>query len=199
MKKADIKFLIDKNGYEKLDEKLKSVPLVIIPRALDKLTTTLAAKGRKYSSQEEADKLNLGKRTNDKWYNSKGTWIRKTGGTVWNNKTQTYVSKRNGLKMANFNFESSAFSKKRIRIRHYSEISLTSQLQNLWAKPTKPYTKKSPPYYIGGTVKKNWKAGKSRPAKLSFETFKSEVAKGTDLTVSIVSKWLDDEIKGLGF
>ena len=100
--------------------------------------------------------------------------------------------------MQNFNFETVAFARRKKKIRNISEVSVTSQIQNLWANNTKPYAKRSPVFWQNLTNPMVIQKGKVRQARTSFSDFKSDIAGGVDMSVSFVDKWLQEEINKIG-
>ena len=189
---------VDEKEINKVENLLSEIPQVIIPRALDKLTTTIAAKGRHIASKTEASKLHMGS-VHAKGQNRGGVWTLHKGGTRWNGTSKVYTSIRaNKLKMQNFNFETVAFSRRRKIVRNISEVSVTSQIQNLWAKDTKPYTKRSPVIWQNLTNPMSIQKGKTRRARTSFDDFRRDIGNGLDMSVSFVDKWLQEEINKIG-
>ena len=189
---------IDESEIKNFENLLSEVPQVILPRALDKLTTTIAAKGRHIASKNEASKLHMGG-VHAKSNNRGGVWSLHKSGTKWDNTTKVYRSIRmNKLRMQNFNFETVAFTRRKKKIRNISEVSVTSQIQNLWAKDTKPYTRRSPVIWKNLTNLMSIKKGKVRRARTSFDDFRRDIGNGLDMSVSFVDKWLQEEINKIG-
>lgn len=189
---------VDEKEINKVENLLSEIPQIIIPRALDKLTTTIAAKGRHIASKTEASKLHMGG-VHAKSNNRGGVWSLHKSGTKWDNTTKVYRSIRmNKLRMQNFNFETVAFARRKKKIRNISEVSVTSQIQNLWANNTKPYAKRSPVFWQNLTNPMVIQKGKVRQARTSFSDFKSDIAGGVDMSVSFVDKWLQEEINKIG-
>ena len=189
---------IDESEIKNYENLLSQVPQVILPRALDKLTTTIAAKGRHIASKTEASKLHMGS-VHAKGQNRGGVWALHKSGTKWDNATKVYRSIRmNKLRMQNFNFETVAFSRRKKKVRNISEVSVTSQIQNLWANNTKPYAKRSPVFWQNLTNPMVIQKGKVRQARTSFSDFKSDITGGVDMSVSFVDKWLQEEINKIG-
>lgn len=189
---------VETTGFDHLIRRVKKMESQTISRTLDKVTTMISATARREISAIEEKGLRLGG-VNQKTKNG----ISHTGGTVMDEKTGTYraismkhkASDGGGLRMDNFSFEHSAYSRRMARVSSYSRLNVTSQLQNLWSKETKPYRSRSP-YFRRGT-KGKWSfvpAGETREARLSWPAFVSTVRKNMDIGVNRADTWLQAEI-----
>lgn len=178
-------------GFEELIKGLQKLQENGLARAVDKVTSSVAAGGRSYIKDIEGKGLKLG---NSNWKYIKGKG-RHNGGSRWNEGGKYYQALSDGRRLENFSFETSAMAKKSIK-RKFSQVKVTSNLQNLWAKNTKAYSTNSP--WFGrkgdGGYTSRWLVGKPRPAKLNFADFEGAIMKGLPRGLQDGEKVLEEEM-----
>lgn len=172
-------------GFEELKKTLLTIQKDKIPVAMDHVVANVAAAGRRNADADNAVKL--GGETEK--YTSKGLH---KGGSVWDSKLGGYRAKSNNMRLINFSFEQSG---RKTPGRKFSKVYVTSQIQNLWARPTKPYSTDSPFFRRKGERFGVWKKGRSRNAKVSWSKFAAGIASGLPEGISRTQAWLDEEIK----
>lgn len=161
--------LNDNGAFRLLVEMVKSSNAKTA-EATNNAVAQIAADGRKKESLYEASKLAFRANTT-KWYN--GAEVNR--GSRWDSKLGGYRAKTNALRLINFSWQNTANANKSLA-KKFAKASVSSQTMNLWAYPTKAYSKSSPTFSAdGGYKNRMWKAGASRPARLSFNTFESNV------------------------
>nr|DAI52559.1 MAG TPA: hypothetical protein [Caudoviricetes sp.] len=185
--------LYDYDAFQQLLAELKKADQ-LTAKALNNAVAEVAAKGRRKESEYEETLLRPRSETT-KWRN--GQKIH--GGSLWTNHGYYVAKNRPALRLINFSWENKANINKSFS-RKYAKVAVSSQQMNLWAQMTKPYSKQSPPFSSGSGMGFGvWKKGESRPAKLSFSRFRSNVESAMPLAMQIVnSRWQAEinQIKG---
>lgn len=162
--------LYDNNTFRLLAEMVKASKEETA-KATNNAVAQVAADGRKKETLYEASKLQF-RNSTTKWYNGKEFY----GGSKWDAKLGGYRSKtRPALRLINFSWQNVANANKNLA-RQFAKATVSSQTMNLWANPTKAYSKASPLLSADRAYYQfRWKKGESRPARLSFSTFESNV------------------------
>lgn len=147
-------------------KKVMNLMKIKLPSEITKASQTAIAKvaveGRKIE-QKTANKLEMGK------WQQRGD---KTGVfSRWTN--AGWVSTRRINKNGN-PFRMASFAWERVKKQKSTAAFYTSQLANLWANPTKPYSSRSP--WVGQRGRqKQWKVGESRPSKYNWSQTESAI------------------------
>lgn len=161
--------LNDNDAFRHLIELVKTADIKTA-EATNNAVAQVAADGRRKETLYESSKLQFRANTT-KWY--KGERVNR--GSKWDSSLGGYRAKTNSLRLINFSWQNTANANKSVA-RKFAKASVSSQTMNLWANPTKAYSKNSPSFSAeGGYQNRMWKAGTSRPARLSFNTFESNV------------------------
>ena len=177
---------VEGQGFEELKKTLLTIQRDKIPTVMDHVVASVVAAGRRKVDADNA--VNLGGNTEK--YTSEGLH---KGGSVWDSKLGGYRARANGMRLINFSFEQ---SRRKTPGRKFSKVYVTSQVQNLWARPTKAYASDSP-FFRRADAKRFgvWKKGKSRQSKVSWSRFVAGIASGLPEGISRAQAWLDEEIK----
>lgn len=175
-------------GFDKVRSMLKSLDSTVSGIATDKVVSDVAAEGRKLANDVDAKGVKLGGMTS-KYHNKK----LHQGGTVWDQKLGGYKARSGSFRMINFSFEQSA---RKTPGRKFSKVSVSSQIQNLWANSTKPY-KASSPLFKSDSKRGwgRWRQGTSRGARVSWSAFATAIAQGMPIGIKKTELWLDGQIR----
>lgn len=146
-------------GFDELQKKL-TITLPKIIRSMAFTTDASVAALARKEEVEGASSLEMGKpqikgsrevETYSSWDSSRG-WV-----------STSKMTKEGPLKMGHFTWARGTRTRKGSVIAEYG-----NRLANLWARSTKPYTKKSPVVRQLGRPSKVWQAGEVRPAKYNW-------------------------------
>ena len=158
-----MRIIIDDLKWQNLQKKLAiKAPLVIRKMGANVIGNT--AGGARLKEQKQANSLGLGRiqhTVRDGVVIERQMLVKTKAGYV---STTAHYS-TGPFKMSHFGYELA-------RQKNTVQAGYTSQLANLWAHPTKPYTSNSP--FVGRVGRKRtyWAAGMSRPAKYNWSRTK---------------------------
>lgn len=185
---------LEVEGFEQLTDRMK----VKVPETIRKMAFNLDANvgGSKESRRKEllqAHTLQMGYlQYKPRRGNHSGSSLRLNSAwdpdVGWVSIHRRAGNGASGYRMASFSWEN-------VRKRYSVEAAYTNQLANLWANPTKPYTRISP--YVGqwGTKRKRWKIGQSRPSKydwsMTYSILQSSIPNAIKKTESKFKDLLD--------
>lgn len=167
-------------------KKVLNLMKVKVPSAIRKAGQDAVAKtaveGRK-KEQRIANKLEMGKlqQKGSKF----GVFSRWTS-AGWVSTTRT-STKSGPFRMASFTWERVKKTK--------AEAFYTSQLANLWANPTKPYTSQSPLVGQAGRQKR-WKVGESRPSKYDWSATENAIRQSIAIGIQKAEEEMKKTLKG---
>lgn len=154
-----MRIVIDDLKWQNLQKKLAiKAPLVIRKMGANVIGNT--AGGARLKEQKQANSLGLGRiqhTVRDGVVIERQMLVKTKAGYV---STTAHYS-TGPFKMSHFGYELA-------RQKNTVQAGYTSQLANLWAHPTKPYTSDSP--FVGrvGRRRTFWQAGMSRPSKYNW-------------------------------
>ncbi|MGN0907503.1 MAG: hypothetical protein ACI4NM_10170 [Bullifex sp.] len=181
---------VENQDFDGLIKKLKQVENKALPLTMDKVTSTIAAEGRRDSSMTTMSKLKMGQVQ----YKSTASGEH-VGGTEYSSKAGTFIARaRAGFRVENFSFENAAYSRRRARISTFSNVKATSQIQNLWSKPTKAYKSKSPFFHREGEKAKRIGENQRREQRTDWSAFEASIAKGVPQGIARANVWLQDQL-----
>lgn len=173
-------------------------------RALDMLVTEVAAKGRRAESEYEANAVHLGF-TTKKGASKKTGFAKHVGGSVWDATLGGYrpASATSDMsRLIHYSFETKA-SKRRRTTGNKSEVKMTSQVFNLFAQNTKPYSADSPYWWNSGYGSSHWwrvKKGDTRKRKFTVGDFKRNVESTLPKALAIAERkfqgFINEEERG---
>lgn len=155
--------------FIKLIQNLKIKGPVLMQEMADNALANTASEGR-LKEQAIAHSLELGK-----WHettrNGKRMGLRTLEGTFLRQSRQGWVSTRYITSTGPFRMASFGWELARPNTR---KVGYTSQLANLWANPTKPYSKSSPPFK-GPRGEGRWGKNAVRPSMYEWDTVYSKM------------------------
>lgn len=156
----------------------------ITGRMADKVLAETGAEGRKGIGESHESGLRFGRKIK-KWKNTKtlGTGYVTDVFSRMDQKHGWYKSRNTNLndgRLIGFSFDSAA----RRKVIPVSKGHAYSLIANLWAQPSKAYRTNSPYFYSAGYKRGRWKAGESRPKKVSFDASLIQARMATILTNS---------------
>jgi len=151
-------------GFDALLNKLGVVLPKLVIRMAFNIDANIASEGR-IKEQREANKLEMGKpqykgKRGDRRrkFKIRSKWDSNVG---WVSTSRSAGKGGTGFRMASFSWE-------RVR-KNRVTAPYTSQLANLWANQTKPYTSQSPVVGQEGGLTV-WRTGEQRPSRYNWST-----------------------------
>ena len=152
-------------GFDELLKKLHVVLPAMARQMAFNVDANVAAEGRR-KEQREANKLHMGQpqRKGGNGYRIYSEWDSKVG---WVSSTRQAAKGDTGFRMASFSWET--------RKRYAVTAPYTNQLANLWARETKPYSRRSPVVGQRGMTRV-WRQGERRPVRYSWTSVYAALA-----------------------
>ena len=165
-------------GFDELTKKLD----VVVPQVLQKMafsvTAKTAAEGRK-REQRVANKLDMGKpqKKGPGGYKVRSIWDPKVG---WTSATRNAGKGGTRFRMASFAWE-------RVKKKDQAKAAYSSQLANLWHRPSRPYRMESPEVgQMGRTFR--WQRGQRRPVKYRWSAVYNALAQSVPTAIQKTEK-----------
>lgn len=165
-----MRIIVDQKEMQALVNSLKVKAPVVIEEMANNVLGNTAAEGRK-SEQATSHSLQLGV-SQHTVRRSKKLGVRVLDGVFLKRSKQGWVSTR--YNTSNGPFRMASFSWELAKKPKTKQIGYTSQLANLWHRPSKPYRWASPEVGRPGELM-SWRAEERRPVKYSWSSVRKSL------------------------
>lgn len=204
MPQAGLEYTVSVDGVKELRERLLQKGYIIGHRVTDKAVAEVGAAGRRAVDAVYRRRFHIGE-TQTKWKKNTGAMVRRKFSAVDSRRgiiSTTRASIISGpFKMSNFSFETAhAITKWNkgvgVTFDAFSKAYFTSQLANLWERPTKAYTKRSPWFRRGDSATiGTWRKGKARPSRALWSQAQNAVRSAVPRALVATERKLAKEIE----
>lgn len=183
-----MRIIVDEPKFKELiEERLKLKTPLLIQQMASNVVANVAAEGRRSEQLGAGRLLKMGR-----WQRTVKNGVVKEGVmSRWDPKvgwvSTSFTTSTGPFRMASFAWE-------RAKKPNSKRADYTNQLANLWAYPTKPYSKRSP--FVGqGPRFKQWQEGERRDARYAWSKTESILRQAVPTAVIRTEHKFSEELK----